>query len=130
MMRMAYKPAFTASLPKRHILVTLFRYTFAHKGFIMKSINSCSAAAIILLSSVGSSFASSPGTTAADLLNIGVGARAIGMGEAFVAQADDSSSLYWNPAGLALETNREAAFAYNDLDQNMTIQHGRLGLPL
>ena len=54
-------------------------------------------------------WASGPGTTAADILKIGVGARAIGMGEAYVAQADDVSSLYWNPAGLALMQERQAS---------------------
>ncbi len=34
-------------------------------------------------------------------LKIGVGARAAGMGGAFVAMADDATSMYWNPAGLA-----------------------------
>lgn len=32
--------------------------------------------------------------------NTGVGARAMGMGGAFVAVADDPSAAYWNPAGL------------------------------
>ncbi len=41
------------------------------------------------------------GTTAANFLKIGVGARPLGMGGAYVAIADDSSSAYWNPAGLA-----------------------------
>ena len=31
----------------------------------------------------------------------GVGARAMGMGSAFMAIADDYSALHWNPAGLA-----------------------------
>jgi hypothetical protein len=33
-------------------------------------------------------------------LGIGVGARAIAMGGAFVAIADDASATFWNPAGL------------------------------
>jgi long-subunit fatty acid transport protein len=40
------------------------------------------------------------GTTAASFLSIGQGTRAIGMGSAYVALADDPSSLYWNPAGI------------------------------
>ncbi|HTB21118.1 MAG TPA: PorV/PorQ family protein [bacterium] len=34
------------------------------------------------------------------VLDLGVGARALGMGGAFVGLADDSTSTYWNPAGL------------------------------
>jgi hypothetical protein len=34
------------------------------------------------------------------VLQIGVGARALGMGGAYVAVADDSTATYWNPAGL------------------------------
>jgi hypothetical protein len=41
------------------------------------------------------------GITAAPFLEIGVGSRAIGMGGAFVATANDASALYWNPAGIA-----------------------------
>jgi len=35
------------------------------------------------------------------LYGIGIGTRAIGMGGAFVALADDPSAIWWNPAGLA-----------------------------
>lgn len=41
------------------------------------------------------------GTTAAQFLKIDVGGRAIGMGGAFVAAANDATSLYWNAAGIA-----------------------------
>lgn len=41
------------------------------------------------------------GTTAADFLQIGVGPRALAIGGAFVAAADDATALYWNPAGLS-----------------------------
>ncbi len=37
-------------------------------------------------------------------LRIAPGARAAGMGEAFVAVADDASSTHWNPAGLGSNT--------------------------
>jgi len=36
-----------------------------------------------------------------EFLKIGVGARALGMSNAFVATADDVTAGYWNPAGLA-----------------------------
>ncbi|MGD9142106.1 MAG: PorV/PorQ family protein [bacterium] len=42
------------------------------------------------------------GTVGAQFLKIGVGARAIAMGEAFVAVSDDATAIYWNPAGIAL----------------------------
>ncbi|NMC43939.1 MAG: hypothetical protein GYA46_08465, partial [candidate division Zixibacteria bacterium] len=36
----------------------------------------------------------------AGFLRVGVGAKAMGLGEAFTAVADDASAVYWNPAGL------------------------------
>ncbi len=41
------------------------------------------------------------GTTAAQFLKIGVGARALGMGGAQVGVTGDISSIYWNPAALS-----------------------------
>ncbi len=38
---------------------------------------------------------------AGEFLRIGVGARALGMGSAFVGLADDGTAAYWNPAGIA-----------------------------
>lgn len=41
------------------------------------------------------------GTTAAQFLKIGAGARAIGMGGTYTALAEDILAIYWNPAGIA-----------------------------
>ena len=41
------------------------------------------------------------GTTAAGFLVIDVGARAVGMGGAFVSLADDATAMFWNPAGIS-----------------------------
>ena len=53
-----------------------------------------------------------PGTAratryAGEFLRIGVGARALGMGSAFVGLADDGTAAYWNPAGLATLSQRQ-----------------------
>lgn len=40
------------------------------------------------------------GTTSANFLKIGAGARALGMGGAYAGVSDDIYSAYWNPAGI------------------------------
>jgi hypothetical protein len=46
---------------------------------------------------------------AAEFLKVGAGARALGMGGAFVALANDASATYWNPAGLVSLTTIEVS---------------------
>jgi uncharacterized protein UPF0164 len=52
------------------------------------------------------------GTSAVPFLKLAVGARASGLGEAFVAVANDPTAIYWNPAGLASLQRRELLFAH------------------
>jgi len=52
------------------------------------------------------------GTAGVQFLKLGIDARAIGMGEAYTAISDDISSVYWNPAGLALKTESQALFSH------------------
>lgn len=54
------------------------------------------------------------GISALQFLKIGVGARAVAMGESFVAVVDDASSLYWNPAGMAECRRHQALFAHSE----------------
>jgi len=49
-----------------------------------------------------------------EFLNIGVGARAFGMGNANIASCDDVTSGYWNPAGLLkLKDNLQLSFMHS-----------------
>lgn len=55
---------------------------------------------------------SAKGTVGAQFLKLGVGARAVAMGEAYTAVANEASALYWNPAGLARIGRRSATFMH------------------
>ena len=76
------------------------------------------------------------GTAAAQFLKIQVGARAIGMGGAYVALANDISSIYWNPAGLSkIGSHGAATFAHTnwlvDTKFNfaaVAVRAGRIGI--
>jgi len=41
------------------------------------------------------------GTSGAQFLGVGIGARAVAMGGAYTSIVDDGTALHWNPAGLA-----------------------------
>ncbi len=61
------------------------------------------------------------GTTSAQFLKIGAGARAIGMGGAYSAMSHDIYSVYWNPAGLSTSTNTtEVTFNHANLIADMS----------
>ena len=51
-------------------------------------------------------------TTSAAFLEIGPGARSLGMGSAYVSVANDASSLYWNPAGIVNVSKPEVQSFY------------------
>lgn len=61
----------------------------------------------------GAAAADSAGTSGANFLKLGQGsARAMAMGRSYVALAEGSDSLTWNPAGLAVTQQRELAYSY------------------
>lgn len=50
-----------------------------------------------------------------EFLDLGVGARALGMGNAYVANTSDVTTGYWNPAGLLnLENNLEVGLMHSE----------------
>lgn len=55
------------------------------------------------------------GTTAGAVLKIAPGARALGMGDAYVAVSDDIYSVYFNPAGISRSRgNSQVAFNHSN----------------
>ena len=70
------------------------------------------------------------GTTTANFLEIGIGG-ANAMGEAFVADADDLSSIYWNPAGLSNLSQNSAYFTIQPWVANidMVFASGAISIP-
>ena len=59
-------------------------------------------------------FESKVGTTIANFLKIGVGPRAVAMGSAFSAVANDASAVYWNPAGIIYVDRSDLFTGYMD----------------
>ena len=66
---------------------------------------------------------------AGPLDNGGAGARALGMGSAFVGVADDASALYWNPAGLARLENLDLALNHNSWLAGIIQENVELAMP-
>ncbi len=69
---------------------------------------------LILLAAASARAAdSNVGTSGANFLKIGQGsARAMALGGAYVAIAEGSDAIAWNPAGLAVTQQRELGFSY------------------
>ena len=65
---------------------------------------------VLLSIGVTQSFAQAP-KYSNEFLKIGVGARAMGMANAFVANANDVTAGYWNPAGLS-RMNSDFQFSF------------------
>ncbi len=78
----------------------------------------------------GQGGASKTGTAAATFLEIPVGARAVGFGNAFVSLANDVTALYWNAAGIARAGLNEATLAHTSWIASTRFDFAGLVIPL
>jgi hypothetical protein len=69
-------------------------------------------------------------TSMLTFLKIGVGARAVGLGEAFTSIADDATAMYWNPAGLALLREKRLHFTHTNWPAEIDYENAILTIPL
>lgn len=74
-------------------------------------------------------WAADAGTTSADVLHIGMGARAVAMGNAHVGLANDVYATYWNPAGLSQLQTPEAGFVHSQDAQNIQTEFAAYAHP-
>ncbi len=70
------------------------------------------------------------GTTGANFLKVGIGARASGMGGAFVGIADDATSIYWNTAGLSQLSQQELVFVHQNWYQDVNFEYLGYSIPV
>jgi hypothetical protein len=77
--------------------------------------------ALFFLTSLSAEEFAPVGTAVAQFMEIGLGARATGMGEAFTALANDAGAVFWNPAGLADAGRRSLFSAYNTWPAGISI---------
>jgi hypothetical protein len=88
------------------------------------------ASIITLAVAAGVAGAAEAGSSAAAFLKIGVGARAVGMGEAQAAVAEGPDALYWNPAGLAAYDRGAVSFTHNEWLEDVRYEYLGLSYPL
>lgn len=70
------------------------------------------------------------GKYAGEFISIGVGGRALGLGSAYAAIANDVTAGYWNPAGLSHITYPEIILMHDERFGNlMNYDYGAVALP-
>lgn len=71
------------------------------------------------------------GKYAGEFISLGVGGRALGMGGAFVALANDVTSGYWNPAGLSHINYPQVALMHDERYGSLVnYDYGAVALPV
>ncbi len=98
-----------------------------------------STARILVAAALGTAVLAAPAARAqtetvkygAEFLAAGVGARALGMGGAYVSHADDVTAAYWNVAGLDAIGTPEAAYMHAErFDGAVSFDYAAAAFPL
>jgi len=83
---------------------------------------------IFVLQSFGGT---SIGKYAGEFIAIGVGGRALGLGGAYAALANDVTAGYWNPAGLSSLTYPQISLMHDERFGNLVnYDYGAIGIPM
>jgi len=85
---------------------------------------------LIIVSGLLGQGATKVASSAGQFLKIGVGSSAAAMGGAYTSVANDASSIYWNPAGLAKIEYNQVMFTHIDWLVDISYDYIALGVKL
>jgi len=91
---------------------------------------SLSLVCLLLCSSANGDEVRKAAGSALSIMDTPQGAKAVGMGEAFSALADDNSAIYWNPAGLSQQVFPRLSLAHSRWFLDASFQELSLSWPL
>lgn len=85
----------------------------------MKRVHAMSTIVLLLLMTISIPIPvlAGPGRTGAPILTLGGGTRAAALGDAFSAINNDVTAALWNPSGLGIFQDKQAAISYVDRSQ-------------
>lgn len=88
------------------------------------------AAAALCLAGTAAAQNEAVGTGSGEFLQLGAGARASAMGEAYSAVADDPSAVYWNPAALTRVASKSVTLMHSTYIDSSRFSFGAYAHPL
>jgi hypothetical protein len=100
-----------------------------HKTNIFRPLAFVLSALFLAFSGATAQTVSGVGTSSAVFLKIGVGGRALAMGEAQSTIAEDITAMYWNPAGLARMQRPQILLNHFDYLVDMRFEYAAFAMP-
>lgn len=85
---------------------------------------------LLCVTAVPGAYAATAGTSAASFLKIDASARSAALAGAMAAPADDSNTLFYNPAGLAQIERGDASFTHNEWIEGVRMETLSVAAPL